>query len=106
MVNIFANIGANVVYPFDQKMFSAFEQLLLKIVSESEKFCRVHGSSILTVKQSMKGCYWKAFVYSLLARVQEDTHTCTNTCFRLLNRYFSRSYRYLTNSVEFTAVQY
>ena len=58
MENIFANIGAN--------------------VSESEKFCRVYGSSILTVKQSKKGWYWISFLYSLLARVQ-DTHTCTNT---------------------------
>ena len=48
MENMFANIGANVVYPFDQKMCSAFEQLLLKIISESDKLCRVHGSSILT----------------------------------------------------------
>ena len=52
--NIFANLGANVVYPFDQKMFLAFEQLLLKIKSESDKLCRVHGSSILTGSQTIE----------------------------------------------------
>ena len=45
-------------------------------------------------------------LYSLLARVQ-DTHTCTDPRFpRLLISCFSRSHRYLKNSVEFTAVQY
>ena len=56
MENIFANIGANVVYPSFDQLLSAFDQLLLEqIISESEKFFRVYGSSILTVKQSMKG---------------------------------------------------
>ena len=55
---IFANIeDANIVYHFDQKMCTAFEQLLLKIIRESYKFFQVHSSSKLTVKQSKKGWY-------------------------------------------------
>ena len=54
-----------------EHMLSAFKQILFKIISVSDKFCRVYGSSILTVKQSKKGCYWISFLYSLLARVQD-----------------------------------